>query len=128
MHITKLSELALEVALLMGVPPVMDLPAVEVVSPAQIQQVCGRRAKACYQRPKIYLEEEPETTYQESILLHELVHHAQELLGIGGSRWTCKRFVEREVQAHHIQQEWLTQHGSPVHVIMPRWICKDESD
>lgn len=127
MDIPKLSELALEVALLMGVPPVMDLPAVEVVSPAQIQQVCGRRAKACYQRPKIYLEEEPETTYQHSILLHELVHHSQEMLGIGGTKWTCQRFIDREFQAYQVQQEWLRQKGSAVFLIIPRWSCNENS-
>ena len=125
MSLIKLSELILEVSLLMGVPPVMDLPSVEVVSPAQIKKVCGHeRALGCYSRPIIYLREEPKTTYQESVLVHVLVHHSQEMLGIGGTKWTCERFVKREDQAHQIQQQWLESKG--ISMWLPhRWKCND---
>lgn len=41
-----------------------------------------------------------------SILVHELVHHAQHL---GGSRFACP--AEAEKQAYRLQEAWLAQHG-----------------
>lgn len=113
----KIIDLFLEVALLMGVPPVLDLPSVDVVK--ELPAVCGTRAKACYIRPRIYMSDSlEEGSYKDSILVHELAHHAQEMLGIGGTEPTCDRWYAREYQAYQVQKEWL-EHRS-IRLIIPR--------
>ena len=57
-------------------------------------------------REKIYLRLpwDPANPYDQSILLHELVHHAQ----TGSRHWYCPKAMEWD--AYQIQENWLSRH------------------
>lgn len=50
---------------------------------------------------------DPEDPTQMSLLVHELVHHAQ--LFMKNKRWACAN--EKETQAYTLQNKWLEEHG-----------------
>jgi hypothetical protein len=50
---------------------------------------------------------DPEDPTQLSLLVHELVHHAQ--LFMKGKVWACAE--EKEVQAYTLQNKWLEEHN-----------------
>jgi hypothetical protein len=49
-----------------------------------------------------------------SILLHEIVHYLQHLAGRFADEPTCERFLDREMEAYHIQDEYLSRYGLSV--------------
>lgn len=111
------------------------LPTVLHVSRAQLEGVACRGRKcavlAIY-RPEagIYIDEalHPETNvFDRSVLLHELVHHVQELYGEHSDMRPCDRWYYREVEAYAIQKQFLMLVGSPVRVgySAARAVCDD---
>lgn len=51
-----------------------------------------------------------EDRFQKSIIIHELVHHAQ---CVTGKHALAECGAELEDEAYDIQEEWLKQHGQP---------------
>lgn len=85
--------------------------------------VCNARkcaALAVYRRGEgIYLDErlKPETSlFDRSILLHELVHYAQEMEGAHDDMRPCMRWYQREQEAYAIQKIFLGMVGSATRV------------
>lgn len=68
---------------------------------------------ALYQRdpPWIYVSYvfHPDNPVSQSVIVHELVHHAQ---AEAGKRFACPQMAERE--AYELQNEWLNQFGLDV--------------
>lgn len=67
----------------------------------------------------IYLDEslKPEASlFDRSILLHELVHYAQDMNGERGDVRPCMRWYQREQEAYAIQKIFLGMTGSPTRV------------
>lgn len=79
---------------------------------------CG--ARAVYRPGEgIYLDDDlkPETDlFARSILLHELVHYAQDMSGEHGDMRPCMRWYQREQEAYAIQKIFLGMTGSPTRV------------
>jgi len=125
MLFSEIVELLLEVSLLMGVPPLMDVPAVYEVSPNQISKVCKATVKGCYIRPVVYIRSDLEAGGEKNgTLVHELVHHHQEMLGKFNSFPSCERYYLREQEAYFIQNEWLrTQVSNATFSIYPGGYC-----
>jgi hypothetical protein len=99
------------------------LPEVIEVSHQRIEELvchakCG--ALAAYRPGEgIYIDErlKPETDlFARSILLHELVHYAQEMSGEHGDMRPCERWYHREQEAYAIQKKFLFISGSPTRV------------
>ena len=51
-----------------------------------------------------------------SILLHEMVHYFQDVVGAYGDRLTCDRWFQREIDAYNIQNRYLGVIGHPSRV------------
>ena len=108
------------VAAMTGQPLVSDaLPEVHRVPHAQIeamacQQACRVRAiyvphLGIYLDDTLDLEQNP---FDRSILLHELVHHAQAVMGKYEDLSLCQSWRSSEVEAYRIQDAYLAQIGS----------------
>lgn len=68
------------------------------------------RPQALYIPGTVYIDSDawdPEDPTQISLLVHELVHHAQYFMAT--SLWPCKNAKEK--QAYALQNEWLEQRG-----------------
>ena len=89
------------------------------------------RPQAIYAAGKVvvdHLNWDPEESTQLSLLVHELVHHAQRYLP--RSTWSCPD--AREAQAYNLQNLWLEEHGHQPFV-RASWIarvssCADQDD
>lgn len=59
-----------------------------------------------------------------SVLLHELVHYAQDLHGKFATLEPCERFRQRESEAYAVQNRFLRRHGLvPVALVVPpNWL------
>lgn len=103
--------LALEAARLLGSPPIADLPSVRVLSVPEMQRLCGKCIGA-YQRPVVMLRADVDlgTVKGRAVLLHELVHHHQDMTGRGGPVHTCNRFRDREIEAIRVMHQWIEEH------------------
>ena len=70
----------------------------------------GVSVKAMYQRKSktVHLSEawRPDSLEDRGILLHELVHHVQEVAGLS---YPC--IAAREALAYHLQAQWLKENG-----------------
>ena len=109
------------VANLTGQPLISDaLPEVHRVTHAQIeamacQQAC--RVRAIYvPHLGVYMDDNLDIEYNEfdrSILLHELVHHAQAVMGKYEDLSLCQNWKSSEVEAYRIQDTYLARVGSP---------------
>lgn len=109
------------VATLTGQPLISDaLPEVHRVPHAQIeamacQQAC--RVRAIYiPHLGIYMDDNLDIEHNEfdrSILLHELVHHAQAVMGKYEDLSLCQGWKSSEVEAYRIQDAYLARVGSP---------------
>ena len=108
------------VASLTGQPLVSDaLPEVHQVPHAQIeamacQQAC--RVRAIYiPHLGVYLDDNLDIEHNEfdrSILLHELVHHAQAVMGKYEDLSLCQNWKSSEVEAYRIQDAYLAHVAS----------------
>ena len=112
------------VASFTGLPLNTDtLPDVERVPHSQIeamacQQPC--RIQAMYiPHLGIFLDEDLDVVndeYARSILLHELVHHAQALMAKYEDLSLCESWKSSEVEAYEIQGKYLRRVGSARHL------------
>jgi hypothetical protein len=108
------------VATLTGQPLTSDaLPEVHRVPHAQIeamacQQSC--RVRAIYiPHLGVYMDDNLDIEHNEfdrSILLHELVHHAQAVMGKYEDLSLCQSWKSSEVEAYRIQDMYLARVGS----------------
>ncbi len=102
---------------LVAVPEILRVPhdRIEAI-------VCNARcaALAAYRPGEgIYLDDtlKPETDlFARSILLHELVHYAQDMNGEHGDMRPCMRWYQREQEAYAIQKIFLFMTGSATRV------------
>jgi hypothetical protein len=91
-------------------PELVFLPQQELA-----QQVCGRPCEVFGWFPPgetIYLDERLdllEDTLAKSILVHELVHFAQQEAGAFRAAADCAAWLERERQAYDIQLRWIAE-------------------
>jgi hypothetical protein len=114
-------ELAAAVHLLSGYPIAEQMPQIHVVPQTLIAElVCVGpcRVQAFYHRDfGVFVDERlklDSDLYARSILLHELVHHAQEVAGqFEALPSECQRRTAAETEAYEIQNRFLAQHGSP---------------
>lgn len=61
----------------------------------------------------------------QSILFHELVHHAQEAHGVHAQTDPCNRWRMREIEAYRLQNRFLSAMGEHSQVIDPGRACPD---
>lgn len=121
---------------LSGYPVPEQMPEVHVVPQIFIAElVCKRpcRIQAFYHPDfgvfvdeKLKLDSDP---YAQSILLHELVHHAQELSGrFETFPSECHRRSAAETEAYEIQNKFLAQVGAPQRIPAGRFTlpCTEE--
>jgi hypothetical protein len=122
-------ELAVVIQALAGYPIAEELPEVHVVPQAVIAElVCKApcRVQAFYHPDfGIFVDEKLDLksdVYAQSILLHEQVHHAQQLSGrFEGLPSECHRRSAAETQAYEIQNQFLAFHGSPHRIPVRRF-------
>ena len=108
-------ELFLTIKLLSGYPIPDEIPAVNFVPLETMQKMICKgacRVKAFYLPEKgVYIDETldvQDDTYSRSILLHELVHHLQQVSGkFETLPTTCERWQAKEIEAYEIQHKYL---------------------
>ena len=126
------TELFAAIQLLAGYAPPTVLPEVHRVPQAVIQeQFCHRtcRVRAAYDSTLgVFIDENLDVvnnTFDRSILLHELVHHAQAVSGrfdLGSS--DCMRRNSAEQEAYFIQNRYLTEMNTGSRVSMTGWAAR----
>ena len=119
------AELMASVLLMLG-QPALDPPQVVAADPSYLQErVCGRPCRVfAWYSPEgiIYLDKrlDPERDLAaRSILVHELVHHAQQAAKRGPAA-NCLEWAAREREAYAIQARWLRQHQVRIKKGWPR--------
>ncbi len=108
------------VATMTGQPLVSNsLPEVHRVPHAQIEAMACQRAcrvRAIYiPHLGIYLDDNLDlesSVFDRSILLHELVHHAQSVMGKYEDLSLCQNWKTSELEAYRIQDAYLARMGS----------------
>lgn len=111
-----------------SLPPigVKDLPKIQFLSQQEMQDLAceGRRCpvEGFYNsgvlaiNQKLFTRLVSKNTHAMGIVLHELVHWAQEKWGgYGGEYGRCNNWREREIEAYSLQYQYLTVHG-----VLPR--------
>lgn len=94
-------------------PAIQRLPAVEIAL-----TVCGAPCpvKAAYIRERGILIDDAldldHDSFAQSILVHELVHAAQDREGLFAELPVCRRHIEREYHAYWVQNEYLRRIGA----------------
>jgi hypothetical protein len=108
-----LSAIVTWLALNFGMPAIHEHPQVRFVAPQTMEAVRGsaQTVEAIYEDASrtIFLDEkwEGKTPAELSVLVHEMVHHLQNLAGL---KYECPQ--AREQQAYAAQQRWLGLFGS----------------
>jgi hypothetical protein len=117
-----MKDLLLVIQAIAGYPLPQGLPAYHVLADADLQQrACGRPCfvKAFYDPEQgIFLSTSTDfmgDSYGRSILLHELVHYAQNVSGRFEeiSRSPCERRASEEMAAYEAQNQYLAMEGDP---------------
>lgn len=95
----------------------VPVPPQVIASRKSFDKIIGRmearyagRPQSIYVPGKVYMDSsrwDPEDYVQISLLVHELVHHAQ--MFMPGRAWACQR--EKEILAYNLQNKWLEQNG-----------------
>jgi hypothetical protein len=126
------AELFAAIHLLAGYAPPTVPPEVHRVPQAVIQEhFCHRacRVRAAYDATLgVFIDENLDVannTFDRSILLHELVHHAQAVSGrfdMGSS--DCKRRNSAEQEAYFIQNRYLIEMNTGSRVSMTGWAAR----
>lgn len=119
-------ELITAIHLMSGAPAPATLPEIHFVPQPQLAQMfCGKpcKVRAIYLRDEgVYLDESLDlqaSTFDRSILLHELVHYVQAISGgYGGNTPNCERWNKAETQAYALQNAYLTQMNTGTRVSM----------
>jgi hypothetical protein len=94
-----------------GMPAILEHPRVELVPPERMHAVRGvpQEVEAVYDDASrtIFLDErwEGATPAQLSVLVHEMVHHLQ---NVGGRKFACPQ--AREAEAYAAQEQWLREY------------------
>jgi hypothetical protein len=112
-----------------------NFPRVEVVRHSEIVQMSGMNAKGLYnwEEKKIYISSHVDLTTIKgvSIVLHELVHHHQNVSGLL-STYECKN--EAEVLAYETQKQFLKSMNAgmilemdPMHIALSS-VCAPDKD
>lgn len=108
------------------------LPSVQRVALADLQaRLCGGpcTVRAAYVPGEgMYLDADlrPDLNrLHQSILFHELVHHAQEAHGVHAQADPCNRWRLREVEAYRLQNRFLSAMGEHSQVLDPGRPCSD---
>lgn len=112
-----ISEMFMTIKLLSGYPVPEKLPEVFIVPIEQIQQMICKgpcQVKAFYLPDKgVFINDQidiGQDAFSRSILLHELVHHVQQISGkfeTGLNK--CDRWYSKELEAYRIQNAYLKQ-------------------
>jgi hypothetical protein len=107
------------VALLTGSPRLETVPTVVRLPHAELEAVaCGHPCPVLglYTYGDVVLLDDAldveADLYARSVLLHELVHYAQEMGGKYAGMETCMAAILREREAYHVQNEYLRRHGA----------------
>ena len=116
-----MKDLLLVIQAIAGYPLPNGLPAYHVLADADLQQrACGRPCfvKAFYDPEQgIFLSRSTDfvgDAYGRSILLHELVHYAQNVSGrFDASLSPCELRASEEMAAYTAQNQYLAQQGDP---------------
>ncbi len=108
-----------------GYPMPANLPDIHVVSIEQLQRrICSWSCpvKAFYLRGEgVFIEQSLNfhaDAKARSILLHELVHHVQNLSARFDKLSSCEAWYAREHEAYQIQNEYLRSEGVPIRQYM----------
>ncbi len=130
-----ISSLLLNISALSGYPIPAELPKVSLIPASEIQQrVCNKpcRARAFYlQGEGIFVDSSLDfkaSMYDQSILVHELVHAMQHTNGRFDHEGTgCARYEAEEVEAYDIQNKFLSQTEDPRRFafLAPPGVCID---
>lgn len=127
-----IAELFAAIQLLSGYAPPTVLPAVHRVPQTAIQeQFCLRTCpvRAVYDATRgVFIDENLDVennTFDRSILLHELVHHAQAVSGRFDIKSSdCMRRNWAEKEAYFIQNRYLMEMNSASRVSMSGWAAR----
>jgi hypothetical protein len=136
-HVTQLvAELFLAIKLIAGYPTPAVPPQIHVLGAAEIRKAlckgpCGD-IKAYYLHDRgvfvnASLDFEHDLTAR-SVLLHELVHHVQDLSGKFEKILSqCDRWYSKELEAYEVQNEYLRQHHETRRYILEALpgMCRD---
>ncbi len=116
-----LVQLFAAIRLLSGYPMPAAFPEIHQLPRAQLEaRICARTCniKAFYLKGEgVFIDETLDLEHDlraRSILLHELVHHAQGVTGRFDSLPECNAWYAREIEAYQIQNRYLHQEGSTV--------------
>lgn len=123
-----LAELFSAIQLLSAYPVPAEMPVVRFVPPQVIQErFCNGpcRVKAAYHVDEgVYVDERLDVVhnaFDRSILVHELVHHAQFRSGLfDGSVPECERISREEREAYEIQNRYLASVREMRRLPLPR--------
>ena len=119
-----------------GYPMPADLPAVRQLPKAEIERlVCvGPCQIRAFYHPEfgVVVDEAfnlKSNLYHQSILLHELVHHAQHLSGrFDNLASACRARSASESEAYEVQNRYLAQQSSSERIPVLRWSVLCEHD
>jgi hypothetical protein len=122
-------QLVVVIHALSGYPIAEELPEVHVVPQAVIAELVCKgpcRVQAFYHPDfGVFVDEKLDLksdVYAQSIVLHELVHHAQQLSGrFEELPSECHRRSAAETQAYEVQNQFLAFHGSPHRIPVRRF-------
>lgn len=127
-------DLMMVITTITGYPASAEPPAVHVVADAELQQMaCGKPCwvKAFYDPDKgVFVSKSVDfehDTYGRSILLHELVHHAQRVSGrFESAASPCERRNAEELEAYEVQNRYLSSRSDPRTIPIGRLSLKCE--
>lgn len=130
------AQLYISVQGITGYPVPAEMPQVRQLPQAEIQRlVCMGpcQIRAFYHPDHGVVVDESfnlkSSLYHQSILLHELVHHAQHVAGSFDSlESTCQARSASESEAYDVQNRYLAKMQSSERVPVLRWsrLCRDE--
>ena len=125
------------IQLIAGYPTPQTVPEIHRVAVEVMQQkICGRPCpvKAFYHPDwGVYVDEKLDVfgdVFDRSVLLDELVHHAQHTSGkFTGVPGRCHRRNAEELEAYEIQNRYLAREYSSRRSVFPGWPgqCRDEA-
>ncbi|MEK0081782.1 hypothetical protein [Benzoatithermus flavus] len=105
---------------LSGYPPPSALPRVTVAPVAEIAAIgcrgaCGAQGSYDPQRGILLSDrlDPAGDVRSRAVLLHEIVHHLQDIHGAFADLRPCERFLARERQAYAVENRYLQRHGQP---------------
>lgn len=123
-----------ELSQILNMPLPADPPKISIASAQEIQKAYCKEDESCSvaaitnrDTGEIVLHEGfiPNNLFSVSILVHELVHWVQVKNQWFADQKDCDKWAMQEMQAYHVQAQWLSKHGHPgFHVPNLRAQCK----